>query len=111
MNLDKTPRAKEDFEKFWLNYEMENEILDWIYYKDFYKLPLSMKFGVFVDYAESKGYYADILCIEAGYEVCIWRFFNHKLHRESDIMDYITLNEARQTAVEKLFELIEKELK
>jgi len=100
-----TGRAKEKFEKWWIeqpNSHTDNRHTYLIYGNMLVRLdsiPDAFQWGVYQDWADSMGYYFDIekRFDEDGY-VC---FGNHNFEKETN-----TRQEARNAAIEKLNQLI-----
>ena len=89
-------RCKEGFEK-WFN---ENHEMD-LYQFNF--LPLSMQFGVVVDYADSIGYSLEIRQGQKDYTVVIYQNSTD----EEDCVYYIeTRDEARKAAIKAFDEIV-----
>jgi hypothetical protein len=104
-----TGKAKEQFEKWYYKKMIYSK---WWSEDTFYSLPESMQFGVIQDFADSFGY--DIVIIPYGYKMSE-SFDNDKTYSASihseyqwrwDGCDYLTRQEARNAAVEKLNDLI-----
>ena len=54
--MELTGKCKEDFEKWWVNdWEIHNKSVGELTLTAWYKLPDSMKYGVFIDYFDSVG--------------------------------------------------------
>lgn len=98
-----TGKCKEDFENWYIDYDQEEENEPTYYCKDFYKIPLSMQYGVYVDFFDSVGI---IIILGTGWSGYL---FNYRLsiHGMEDEFDneIETRQEARIKAIEKANEI------
>lgn len=94
-----TGKCKEDFDDYWLNYEIQNKTLDDIAINVFNKLPLSMQYGVYVDFFDSVG-----LTISETY-FTLNNSFSCFIGREKRGFNAFSRQEARIKAIEKAVEI------
>ncbi len=101
-------KAKLDFEKFYINLDIpttdvwENMLLD-----EFYSMPFSMRFGIYVDWADSVGYEIEIFYDEIITDK-LHKYWNVDINKEWKEASCETRSEARNAAIKKLNEIYNK---
>jgi hypothetical protein len=112
-----TKKSKEAFEKWYIDNKLHYDKLTVIYevrINQFYKLHLSMQFGIYVDFFESVGIYVSVMpnCFHLDNDVPKFTMFGYNYWVEGDGFFYEsddshdrTREEARKKAIEKANEI------
>jgi hypothetical protein len=83
---------------------------------NFYDLPQSMQWGVYLEFFDEQGIFIEVSKVSLGLDVKVYRIkINSKYVTESEkkqwITMYNTLAEAQEQAIKKAFELLNERLK
>jgi hypothetical protein len=101
-----TGKCKEAFEKWFIKYRKENALR--LVVKDFYLLPPSMQYGVYVDFFDSVGIWISD-SFSNGHIIGSKRGYFCSIFNGRDVTEYTetvsTRHEARTKAIEKADEL------